>query len=353
MQTIINYIDDNQRFREDEETFNQFIHNLDINSFIEFLIQINKKLRRIDDSRDTDIFSEGVIAGELVAATKTVRENILNQLLDYLKQTNNYHEAAVLTYYIIINLHMFSDGNGRTARFIYDLFNKSIDSENYMYYFHKENDSHYPEKAPFEETRKILDLGEVNWMCNSFLETEFKPILDAHEELKDKKIECGFGGFYANRQERIINFIKDNFNLNLTESELSELAQILSDNGGVQYTPSGIGMMYVALEKGQLNEFIKTNQKMIESFAQDDNIYRTISHRMNFSLKNNIDLLKTWTSDDFRKVINIGNKVKQKQLEHLIGIFKNPDDYSYEDNTKLKDYLVDSKSVKSDSKKSL
>ena len=49
---------------------NEFIKNLTQESFMEFIMKINKDLRRDDDE---EIISEGVIAGELVATTKSVR----------------------------------------------------------------------------------------------------------------------------------------------------------------------------------------------------------------------------------------------------------------------------------------
>lgn len=350
MDYINSYIDKWKRFRTDEERFKEFIKNLTPERFMEFIMKINKELRRTEDD---EIISEGVIAGELVATTKSVREETIKQLVDYLKQNPNMKEAATLIYCLLINFHMFSDGNGRAARFIYDLFSNNLDESQFMYYFHKENNTHYEGKEDFEEVRGIVDLGEINWITNSFIEDDIKDILEEYPKLDNKVIVCGVGGFYADRQNRLESMLKEKLNLDLTEEEYSELVQLLTDDGGVIYTPSGLGMLMVSIEKGDIEEWINMNEGLIESCKDDPNIYRTVSQRMAFSIKKGIHLLSEWTSDDFRKVIKIANQVKQRQLFHLINVFIRTEDYSYDGSVPLKDYFIDKNSVNKDEKKSL
>lgn len=349
MDYINSYIDKWKRIRTDEEKFKEFIKTLTPESFMEFIMTINKDLRRTDE----EIISEGVIAGELVATTKSVREETIKQLIEYLKQEPNMKEAATLIYCLIINFHMFSDGNGRTARFIYDLFSNKIDESQFMYYFHDENNQHYEGKKDFEQVRGIIDLGEINWITNSFIEGDIKDIIEEYPHLDNKIIVCGIGGFYADRQNRLEKMFKEEFNLDLTEEEYAELVQLLTDDGGVIYTPSGLGMLLVSIEKSDIEAWIKMNEELIEDCKDDPSIYSTVSERMAFSIKKGKDLLSKWTSDDFRKVIKVANQVKQRQLSHLINVFINPDDYSYDGVTPLKDYFVDQNSVNKDVEKSL
>ena len=349
MDYINSYIDKWKRIRTDEEKFKEFIKNLTPESFMEFIMTINKDLRRTNE----EIISEGVIAGELVATTKSVREETIKQLIEYLKQEPDMKEAATLIYCLIINFHMFSDGNGRTARFIYDLFSNKIDESQFMYYFHDENNQHYEGKKDFEQVRGIIDLGEINWITNSFIEGDIKDIIEEYPHLDNKIIVCGIGGFYANRQNRLEKMFKEEFNLDLTEEEYAELVQLLTDDGGVIYTPSGLGMLLVSIENGDIEAWIKMNEELIEDCKDDPSIYSTVSQRMAFSIKKGKDLLSKWTSDDFRKVIKVANQVKQRQLSHLINVFINPDDYSYDGVTPLKDYFVNQNSVNKDVNKSL
>ena len=107
------------------------------------------------------------------------------------------------------------------------------------------------------------------------------------------------------------------------------------------------------IEEGDIEAWIKMNEELIEDCKDDPSIYRTVSERMAFSIKKGKDLLSKWTSDDFRKVIKVANQVKQRQLSHLINVFINPDDYSYDGVTPLKDYFVNQNSVNKDVNKSL
>ena len=281
MDYINSYIDKWKRIRTDEEKFKEFIKNLTPESFMEFIMTINKDLKRTNE----EIISEGVIAGELVATTKSVREETINQLVDYLKQEPDMKEAATLIYCLIINFHMFSDGNGRTARFIYDLFSNKIDESQFMYYFHDENNQHYEGKKDFEQERGIVDLGEINWITNSFIESDIKDIIEEYPHLDNKIIVCGIGGFYADRQNRLEKMFKEEFNLDLTEEEYAELVQLLTDDGGVIYTPSGLGMLLVSIENGDIEAWIKMNAELIEDCKDDPSIYSTVSQRMAFSIK--------------------------------------------------------------------
>ena len=146
---------------------------------------------------------------------------------------------------------------------------------------------------------------------------------------------------------------KEEFNLDLTEEEYAELVQLLTDDGGVIYTPSGLGMLLTSVEKGDIEEWIRINEETIENCKDDPSIYRIVSERMAFSIKKGKHLLSNWTSSDFRKVIKIANQVKQRQLTHLINVFIKPEDYSYDGETPLKDYFVDKNSVNKDTNKSL
>lgn len=351
MDKINDFINEWKTFRDNEEEFNNYINNLDKDTLINLLVHINKGLRRVDN--DQEVITEGVIAGELVAVTKEVRNNVVEKLLEYMRQKPNHKDLAALMYYLIINFHMFEDGNGRTARFMYDLISNELDEKEFMYYFHKENDTHYEGKEDFEKVRNIQDLSYANWLSNNLLEHDLKPYLDKYPELKNKSIVSAFGGFYADIQLIIKEFIIKNLYVDLTDQELDDLAQLLSDNGIVDYTPGGIGMLVAAVEKGDIEKWIESNNKKIEECEKSSDLYDYISSRMNFSFKHNLNLLSKWTGDDFRRVIEISNKIKQKQLEYLIDIFKNPNDYFYSEELTIKDFILNEQSVNNNVKKSL
>lgn len=339
------FIVDSISFRQNEEEFKMFLKNLTTDSFLEFLISINKKLRNITSNED--VLYDGMFAGDLVAPTEEVRHKVLIDLVNYIKKANNLKEIATITYYTIINLHMFSDGNGRTSRFLYDLISGEIDEKSLVYYYHDKDDYHYREQENFEKLKGILDVSEVNYISNSFCRKDVQQYIDIDSEKLDKKqIYVAFGGDYENRKTRMIEMLKNNLNLNLTEKEWHDLALILLDNSGVKYSPSGISMMIMAIEKGQIEKWIEKNEQRISRVNKNDNIYQLIANSMRFTLTDNIELLSEWTSDDLRKLIKIGNYIKYSQFHNMIDIFLNSKNYTFGSETELKNYIMEPEKVK-------
>ena len=62
-----------------------------------------------------------MLAGDLVSPTKEVQMKTLEYLTQNMSKVPDKKARATMVYYTLLNLHMFSDGNGRTSRFMYDL----------------------------------------------------------------------------------------------------------------------------------------------------------------------------------------------------------------------------------------
>ena len=107
----------------------------------------------------------------------------------------------------------------------------------------------------------------------------------------------------------------------LTPQEINDLKKILYDSTGVKFTPGGVAMLYVAQKRGQLLDWIERNKK----YSEDAKKYR-IEGRLCFAVENQ-DLLQSWTVDDFRDVIKIGNLVKLLRLKCIIDIFVEPEKF--------------------------
>ena len=84
-----------------------------------------------------------VYAGTLICPVKWVQLNIAEKTLKALPKIDDDKARATLAYSIINLLHMFSDGNGRTSRLVFEIlnnpeFNIEETSEQYI---HKEGQS--------------------------------------------------------------------------------------------------------------------------------------------------------------------------------------------------------------------
>ena len=114
------------------------IDEMSSNEMIELLIKLNKCLRCLDSE---EVRSDGMIAGDMVAPTREVQDKVLDYLMNNISKIKDKRSKAAVTYYTLLNLHMFSDGNGRTSRFMYDLISGDLDEKNLSYYFHKDSNN--------------------------------------------------------------------------------------------------------------------------------------------------------------------------------------------------------------------
>lgn len=110
------------------------IDEMSSNEMIELLIKLNKCLRCLDSE---EVRSDGMIAGDMVAPTREVQDKVLDYLMSNISKIQDKRSKAAITYYTLLNLHMFSDGNGRTARFMYDLISGDLDEKFYHIIFIK------------------------------------------------------------------------------------------------------------------------------------------------------------------------------------------------------------------------
>ncbi|MCL2382756.1 MAG: Fic family protein [Oscillospiraceae bacterium] len=80
--------------------------------------------------------------GGLISPSKEIQMRIAEKGLETLPKIDDDKARAALAYYLINLLHMYSDGNGRTSRLIYEILNNpefDIPSKSEQY-THKEGE---------------------------------------------------------------------------------------------------------------------------------------------------------------------------------------------------------------------
>lgn len=267
----------------------------------------------------------------------------LSYLYDYLKTKNpkslkicvllDKKARATMVYYTLLNLHMFSDGNGRTSRFMYDLISGDLNEDNISYYFHKSSNNTTNQNNDLEKNKGILDIFIANQIPDELISSQlgFVP----QEILKNYSwITVG----HTNTSPSTETIIPKSSLENLTQKELQDLDKILHDSYGMKLCPSGLAMLYVSNKKGQLSKWIDINKNHISSI-------KGLERRFNFSIYKHPEMIADWTPDDFREVINVGNAVKYARLKTLIDVIAQPEKYINPDsgNTYCDDILGISK----------
>ena len=291
--------------------------------FIDEVSNINRLLRNLDST--AEVFSEHVEFGDQMPPTKEVKKNIIDALLSYAKKEKDPLKLATITYYIMIDLHLFGDGNGRTSRFLYDCIIGDLNESNYMYYFHKNGDNgHFSGKDDFGNFKGFLDSCYFRDYANALFENDLKPYLNQYDYLQDKAISfrthfdaCADGKFDEIKEE-----MSNRFDLgDLTEKEIFDLSRVLLDGcSSVTFEIAGIAVMIRAIERGEFDKWIEEDKKFRK--LVDDDFFDNI---MSMFISN--ELLESWNAEDWRKVIEYGTFYKEKQLRYMIDIFENPCKY--------------------------
>lgn len=317
----------------DHQKMNEFIESLTPEQFKNLLVTFNSMLREIS-TREKSFYQNGkMIVDNWIAPSIEVREQLLPELLESLKQLESNEERAALLYYSLLDLHMFSDGNGRTARFFYNLISGTTNlMDDIDWYIHnKRNNPTY--SGNFEITKGIMLVEYLNWYASWGLRANLKNYsIELDPRMKDMSIETYGSGMV---QDYDCVAIPEDIQSQLTEDEIYNINTILLDRSGY-YTVGGITMLIMASKKNQLENWIAENEKNIamvkEKYPREA---PQREKRFIFSIGSDEAVFNDWTLDDYKEVIKIGNDLKHAQLKEVMNIFTNHQEYTFSDGTPI------------------
>lgn len=292
---------------------NKEIDSLNSVEFLELLKNLNICLRRL--SNGTDVMDENMVVGDLVSPTKEVQIAILEYLVQSLSSVEDKKAKAAMVYYTLLNLHMFSDGNGRVARFMYDLISGDMNEDNAERYYHNNDETLSNDGFDLEKDKGIDDFFYVTKIADKFIGSQFDFI---PQEVLDKYWWITVGR--TNSSPKLSSIIPENVLKRLSSKELLDIDKILRDGYGMKLCPSGLAMLYVSQKKGQLGEWIEKCDRNIDNG-------KGLSGRLNFSIFRNPSMIADWEIDDFRELVNVGNRVKFARLRCVVDMFVYPNRY--------------------------
>lgn len=291
------------------------LSELSKDELLSLLIKLNRYLRCLDEN--DNVMSENMEVNDLVSPTKEVQMKVLEYLIQNMSKIQDKKARAAIVYYILLDLHMFSNGNGRTSRFMYDLISGDLSDDNISYYFHESSNNTKEQKNDLEKSKGIMDVYFVNKIPDELFKSQLSLLYKGVLE-KYTWITVGHTEFSPPLETIIPKTVLEQLN----KKEFKDLNKILSDGYGSAFSPSGLAMLYVSSKKGQLNDWITINDSKLSKDAA-----LGIKGRLNFSIYRNPEMIADWTVDDFREIINVGNAVKYARLKCLIDIFVEPEKY--------------------------
>ena len=316
--------------RQNEEAFDNRIQELNRDGAYKYLMTLNGILRGVDRSERG--VRSNIQVGEHMAPSRKVQGIILNDITESLKGIKDNHYRATLAYYTVNNLHLFADGNGRTSRAVYEIFdnpNFNLSGENFI---HKTNSANeVGGYGKFERTHGIQSTMTAYQLARGILAEKWArdDKIDPRINKMNSRIEILFG-------ETPDVYLTDDAENNLTPQEKKAINLAFHD-GDVAL----LSLCRVLKIKGTSDEVISDS---IKTYPNDANKYMAIEVEkkdMDTGAPNekSHQTFSGWTADDYRTFLEGFQIVQRDSQRTLNDIFSNPESYKRTDGRTWADWL--------------
>jgi len=316
--------------RQNEEAFDNRIQELNRDGAYKYLMTLNGILRGVDRSERG--VRSNIQVGEHMAPSRKVQGIILNDITESLKGIKDNHYRATLAYYTVNNLHLFADGNGRTSRAVYEIFdnpNFNLSGENFI---HKTNSANeVGGHGKFESAHGIQSTMTAYQLARGILAEKWArdDKIDPRINEMNSRIEILFG-------ETPDVYLTDDAENNLTPQEKKAINLAFHD-GDVAL----LSLCRVLKIKGTSDEVISDS---IKTYPNDANKYMAIEVEKKdmdtgASNEKSHQTFSGWTADDYRTFLEGFQIVQRDSQRTLNDIFSNPESYKRTDGRTWADWL--------------
>ena len=304
----MNYTEDEVlEILKDDSRIDEFLSSLTGDDLKKYLIYVNSKVRNVPYAKN-EICSQTMVAGSLVSPNNEIQNRYFDKMANALSNVQGRKNKATMMYYLINELHLFEDGNGRTSRAVFEMLNNRD--------FSFENNDNFAHTA-------CEIIGETAKVNNEDYTKKIIVMTDAGALLETS----------LNDDSTTLNnpvYIPDEINQQLSQAQIEQIQNALADNNGALVTTSGLTMLTMLLK----NE----STKDIKDFSYAD------GQMFSFPLDNNNDdkdrILGKWQKEDFFKAINIANLLKENMLDMIVDFFEYPENFIVEGQLNMREALT-------------
>ena len=333
--------------KKDDEKFKSFIETTDKQDMHRYLSHINQKLREVSPKERG--FHDGRVAVDgLISPNRKTQTRILDYEIDALAQIDNPRYRATSAYYIINDLHVFPDGNGRTSRAVFELLDspEANISEQQQFFSHEDNRDQLGAAEhgayEFQKTKNIIRTQDFNQLAMlGYLEkissdnegndiiSELRDSLEARIKEASGNIFRVHGGLQDNSPgERTIPALKNNEGFSSLDDEDKDRVCCALRDGLSRVSVSGLAMLKFYQEKGQQNEFLERTKKKNNYFNYDTWMINIDPDPEEKELFGHCEC-EDWSKEDFLHYAELAESIKEQVLKTSIDIFVKPDDYKF------------------------
>lgn len=294
---------------------------------IKVLIDTNRKVMNIaDDGHGFHVAKTGnsrMQAPPLIAPKKETQDRVFNYAINALQGIEVPRYRAVAAYYMINLLHLFRDGNGRTARVIFgkicglgddvDLSEKGISAR-----FEEENRLVSAKK--FDELAMFALLNDVKYNDDEIyaaLWRRQKSILSDKNSIMSSIFALAVigGAFnYKTAQQALEQY--DGYR-QLKDEEKTRVCYAFIDHNTGPVTISGLAALQLYTEKDERDPFLSRVKRGDGEWIIDINNGECAA----------------WSAKDFLRYAEIAEKIRESLLMLEVDIFAKPNNFKIDDYT--------------------
>lgn len=331
--------------RKDDEKFKEFLKTTDKQDIHRYLDHINQSLREISPKERGPLQEGRMVVADLISPNKETQSEVLDYEIDALAQMDNLRYRATSAYYIINDLHLYPDGNGRTSRAVFELLDnpEANISEQQHFLSHSNNKDQFDTSDynayKFEKSKNIIATKDFNQLAMlGFLEKmsskdndEFisglRDSLEDRIENNDGNIFRIYGGLqnYEPGDTRIPALNKNAGYNSLDDREKQRVCCAFRD-GLSRVSVSALAMLKFYQEKGQQDEFLNRVKKKNNTWGYDMWSINIDPDPEEKEFYGHCEC-EDWSKEDFLHYASLSESIKEQVLKTGIDIFANPDEY--------------------------
>lgn len=340
---MINYTEEEiLSILKDEQKTDEFISTLTGEDVKRLLLYVNSRVRNIP-IEENRFCEETMCAGGLVSPNNEIQNRYFEKIAEALKNVKGKKDRATMMFYLINELHLFEDGNGRTSRAVFEMFtNKdfSFEDNDLLTHIYNLGTEHAKvDHAKFQENNSIEGSCCAEQCSNCFLykslikfgiipDTDFYKkkflILTDADELLETNINEG-----ENKNNNPV-FVSEDVKEQLSSIQFEQIQNSLADNNGALITTSGMAFLLMTM----------TNKKIGNLSDYEFGEGHGLNLPVDRELGSGEEHLSNFEKEDYLKIIDIANILKEGMLDMMLDFFEHPDSFKFYGSITMKDILT-------------
>ena len=325
---------------KDEQKTDEFLSTLTGEDVKRLLLYVNSRVRNIP-IEENKFCEETMCAGGLVSPDNEIQSRYFEKIAEALKNVKGKKDRATMMFYLINELHLFEDGNGRTSRAIFEILNnKNFSFDNNDTLIHDdEKDVAKVDHNDFQNNNSIEGSQMAEICSNCFLyraliksgiipNTDFYSKKNIVKTDADQLLETNFGDRTHTDNNPV--FVPDNVKQQISSVQYSQIQNSLADNNGELITTSGMTLLLMAIGNGKIGNLAEYE------YGTEELLILPADRETGTGEEH----LSQFEKEDYFKTIGIASILKEGMLDMIVDFFEQPNNFRFNETVTMRDILT-------------